>query len=210
MKNSPLVERWYSIRTTRIFGSQVYHVAEIDSTNNFALEKARGGAPEGTVVLADHQSHGRGQGDHTWYSPRGGMYLSIILRPEVAPRDINSWNVMGGSAVARTLGDYVRGEISLRFPNDVLLDGKKVAGILTEMRGGYKHLNFLVMGIGLNVNFEMDQVPKELQPRVTSFRLEGPEMPARVKLLQKLLENLESYYLSFLEKREGDGSALGY
>ena len=200
MKKSTFTQQLQSIFNTRIFGRQIYHLKEVDSTNNFALHKAKEGAPEGTLVLADYQYQGRGQGDHTWYSPKGGIYLSLILRPRVSPSDINSWNMMAGLAVMETLRDYIKGNISLKFPNDVLVDGRKIAGILTEMRGDFKHIHYLVMGIGININFKMHKIPEKLQDQMAILRLEGPEYSTKVTFLQKLFKNLENCYLSFLER----------
>jgi len=200
MKKTSLTQQLHSIVSTRILGRQIYHVKEVDSTNNFALAKAKEGAPEGTLVLADCQYQGRGQGDHIWYSPKGGIYLSIILRPRVSPSDINSWNMMAGLAVMETLRDYIQGSIFLKFPNDVLVDGRKIAGILTEMRGNFKHIHYLVMGIGININFKMHKIPEELQAQMAILRLEGLEYSIKVTFLQKLLKNLEDCYLSFLER----------
>ena len=200
MKKLSCTQQLRSIINTRILGRHIYHVKEVDSTNNFALAKAKEGAPEGTMILADCQYQGRGQGDHTWYSPKGGIYLSIILRPKVSPSDINSWNMMAGLAVMETLGDYIQGNISLKFPNDVLVDGRKIAGILTEMRGDFKRIHYLVMGIGININFKMDKIPENLQAQMAVLHLEGPEYPSKVTFLQKLLKNLEDCYFSFLER----------
>ena len=200
MKKTFLTRQLQSILNTRIFGRQIYHLPKIDSTNNFALHKAKEGAPEGTLVLADCQYQGRGQRDHTWYSPKGGIYLSIILRPKGPPSNIDSWNLMAGLAVIQTLRDYIKGKIFLKFPNDVLIDGKKVAGILTEMRGDFKHIHYLVMGIGINLNFEIGKVPEELKSQIAVLHIKGSGYSARITFLEKLLKNLEKCYLSFLER----------
>lgn len=200
MKRCFFTQQLRSIITTRILGRKIYHLKEVDSTNNFALAKAKEGAPEGTLILADYQYQGRGQGDHSWYSPEGGIYLSTILRPKVSPSDINSWNMMAGLAVMETLREYIKGNISLKFPNDVLVDGRKIAGILTEMRGDFNHIQYLVMGIGININFKVDKIPEKLQPQLAILHLEGQGNSTKVIFLQKLLKNLEDFYLSFLER----------
>jgi BirA family biotin operon repressor/biotin-[acetyl-CoA-carboxylase] ligase len=236
--HTPFARELRSGLTTRIFGRRIYHLTQIDSTNNFALQKAREGAPDGTLILADCQTGGRGQGDHTWYSPRGGIYLSLVLRPDVAPVDINSWNLMAGRAVRQTIREYTEGEVSLKFPNDVLIDGRKVAGILTEMRGDFQRINYLVMGIGINLNFEEQHLPEELRPLVATLRLDragestegagegvsdkssGDSIKSgggsdksggdsiRIEIVRKLLENLERLYISFLDLT-GEQRAFG-
>ena len=200
MKKSSFTQQLQAILNTQIFGRQIYHLKEVDSTNNFALAKAKEGAPEGTMILADCQYQGRGRGDHTWYSPEGGIYLSLILRPDVSPPDINSWNMMAGLAVMETLRDYIKGNISLKFPNDVLVNGRKIAGILTEMRGDFKHIHYLVMGIGININFRMHKIPEKLQAQMAILHLEGPEYSTKVTFLYKLLKNLEDCYFSFIDR----------
>jgi BirA family biotin operon repressor/biotin-[acetyl-CoA-carboxylase] ligase len=144
--------------------------ASIESTSTRLKELARGSAPEWTVVLADTQAAGRGREGRTWVSPPGGLYLSVLLRPRLAK--VGLLPLAAGVAVAEAAGEMgVRAE--LKWPNDVLVSGRKLAGILSEAASGPAGVEWVVLGIGVNVSQDPASLPPELRAEVTSLAVEG-------------------------------------
>ncbi|MCD6567421.1 MAG: biotin--[acetyl-CoA-carboxylase] ligase [Dehalococcoidia bacterium] len=131
---------------------KIHHSSEVSSTMDIARELARNGAAAGTVVIAESQSRGRGRLERKWYSPQGGIYLSIILRPQVTPAYAPRINLMVAVAIARTIRELFGLKAELKWPNDVLIEGKKVCGILAEMDAEMDMVNYVSVGIGLNAN----------------------------------------------------------
>ena len=131
---------------------KIHHFSEVSSTMDIARELARNGAEEGTVVIAESQSRGRGRLERKWYSPQGGIYLSIILRPQVTPAYAPRINLLVAVAIARTIRELFGLKAELKWPNDVLIGGKKVCGILAEMDAEMDRVNYVNVGIGLNAN----------------------------------------------------------
>lgn len=132
--------------------SSIHHFHEIDSTMRVARELARGGAGNGTVVVAERQTRGRGRLDRTWFSPHGGIYLTVITRPHVVPSVAPRVNLVASVPVARVLRDCLGLPASVKWPNDVLVHGKKVCGILSEMEAECDLVRYINIGIGLNAN----------------------------------------------------------
>lgn len=183
---------------TKRFG-QAFHVYDqIESTNITALALAEQGAPEGTVILADSQTQGRGRMGRHWISPPNvNLYLSIILRPDGDPPRAGLWSLAAAVAVARTIEQATTLPARLKWPNDILVHDKKVSGLLLESairNGRFKHL---ILGIGLNVNLTRDVLPDALRSSVTSLREELGREVDRIKLFQRLLEQLENQHQSF-------------
>jgi BirA family biotin operon repressor/biotin-[acetyl-CoA-carboxylase] ligase len=179
------------LKTAR-FGKTLHVYDRIDSTNTAALALAEKGAPEGTVILADSQTHGRGRMGRQWISPpKLNLYFSIILRPDGDPRHIGLWSLTTAVAVAQTIKQATGLPARLKWPNDIQVHGKKVSGLLLESALHKDRLKHLVLGIGLNVNLPRDAFPDGLRNSVTSLREElGREMD-RIELLQRLLEQIE-------------------
>lgn len=187
--------------TTQFIGRSLYFHRDTPSTNETAIRLAKESALEGTVVVAEKQSGGRGRLGRRWESPSGGLYTSIILRPPIAPRDAPRMSLMTAVAVAETVADYLPHPPSVKWPNDLLVGGKKIAGILAEMDAEMDRVHFIVIGIGINVNAVMDGLPPEVRDIATSLReVRGEPLP-RVELLQNLYCKLERWYDRFL--REG-------
>jgi BirA family biotin operon repressor/biotin-[acetyl-CoA-carboxylase] ligase len=180
-----------------IFDSQVHHFYKIGSTNTAAMAAAAEGAAEGSVFLAEEQTAGRGRGANTWQSPRStGIYCSAVLRPALPPSDVLVLSLMAGLAVQAAIQRTdSRVQPDLKWPNDVLIDGKKVCGILTEMNAEATRVRYIVVGIGINVN--QASFPKELQ--ATSLRLATGSEWSRVELLAALLKSLDREYRQFVE-----------
>lgn len=189
-----------------IFDSQVHHFYKIGSTNTTAMGAAAEGAAEGSVFLAEEQTAGRGRGANTWQSPRStGIYCSAVLRPPLPPSDVLVLSLMAGLAVQAAIRQSDSGlQPDLKWPNDVLIGGKKVCGILTEMNAEATRVRYIVVGIGINVN--QASFPEELQ--ATSLRLETGSEWSRVELLAALLKSLDREYREFLEGAEGRRSVV--
>ncbi len=174
-------------------GRRVVHYFRTASTNDDALELARQGAPHGTVVLAEEQTSGRGRLGRHWYSEKSrGIYSSILLRPPLPPAAATVITLMAGLAAHRTITQTTGLTADIRWPNDILVKGKKVSGILTEMSAEVDRLHAVVVGIGINVNHTT--MPPELESIATSLRRETGKVWSRLHLLATLLKELERLY----------------
>src|ERR1700674_2960082 len=185
-----------------LFGKRIYHFFKTDSTNRVALELGHAGAPEGAIVLAEEQTAGRGRAGRSWNSERAaGIYATLLLRPRLAPVQAPLLTMMAGLS-AHTAVQAVTGlNVDLKWPNDLLVSGKKVGGILTEMHAEPSQVRFVIVGIGLNVNQE--KFPGELGTTASSLRIETGKQASRLELLVRLLREFENDYNRFL--REGPG-----
>jgi BirA family biotin operon repressor/biotin-[acetyl-CoA-carboxylase] ligase len=191
-----------------IFESHIRHFYKIGSTNTAAMSAAAEGAPEGTVFLAEEQTAGRGRGAHTWDSARSvGIYCSVILRPALPPADVLIISLAAGLAVHRAIQD-VRADVTpdLKWPNDVLIGGKKVCGILAEMNAEATRVRYLVVGIGINVN--QSRFPKELENDATSLRMVTGSEWSRVELAAALLKSLDREYRELIQQPDARRSIL--
>ena len=185
-----------------LFGKRVFHFFKTDSTNRVAMELGFAGEPEGTVVLAEEQTAGRGRAGRTWHSERGtGLYFTLLLRPKLAPAQAPLLTMLAGISAFVAIEKQTGLAPQLKWPNDLLLNAKKVGGILTEMHAEPSAVRFVIVGIGINVNQE--KFPSELAAMATSLRKESGKMNYRLELLVRLLTQFESDYNRFL--REGAG-----
>lgn len=188
----------------RRIGVAVHFRAEVDSTNRLALALAREGAPEGTVVLADSQTQGRGRLDREWQSPAGcNLYLSILLRPALLPAEMAQITLLAGVALAETVAAYCPAGVGLKWPNDVLVGGRKICGILTEMRTAGLAAAAVVVGIGLNVNIAAADFAPGHRRLATSLREETGRELSRTAVALRLLATFDDWYGRFC--REGFG-----
>jgi len=180
-------------------GHRIVHYFRTDSTNNVALELAARGAEHGTVVVAEEQTAGRGRLGRDWYSEKSsGIYASVILRPPLAPAAASVLTLLAGVAVYQALRSTTGLPVDIRWPNDLLVNGKKVCGILTEMSAELDRLHAVVLGIGLNVNHR--EMPAGLKQIATSLRMEGRKIYSRAQILAALLKELEKKYRLLLEE----------
>jgi BirA family transcriptional regulator, biotin operon repressor / biotin---[acetyl-CoA-carboxylase] ligase len=178
-----------ALRGSRFEGKLQFFPA-IGSTNNHAMQQAEGGAPDGSVYFADEQTAGRGRGAHTWASPPGsGLYLSILLRPQIAPADILWLSLAAGLAVREAVRRVTSLEADLRWPNDLLFGRKKFCGMLTELNAEVTRVRHAVVGIGINVHQET--FPDELRALATSLQMETGRAWPRQELLIALLQSLD-------------------
>jgi BirA family biotin operon repressor/biotin-[acetyl-CoA-carboxylase] ligase len=184
--------------TTECFGRTLHILAHTPSTNDEAKILARKGAPEGTVVLAERQTKGRGRQGRTFVSPAGvGIYLSLLVRPFVETPRLPQLTLLVAVATAEALSEASALPVSLKWPNDVELYGKKVAGILTEAVIDVGAPPVVVIGIGINVNTSLEHFPPALRPRVTSLALVAGHPFSRHQLIATLLAHLERLYHTF-------------
>lgn len=200
---------------TSIIGGDIRYFDEVDSTNDIA-KKMGSLSDEGTVVIAEMQDSGRGRkGDH-WVSPRGGVWMSVILKPNVVPAYAPRFTLMAGVAVARAIREFGI-EASLKWPNDVLVGDKKVCGILTEMDAETDQINFVVIGIGINVNVLLEDLSEDFRSSSTTLsEVKGEELD-RIAFVQALLRALEDEYVrsktlgfsSILEEWKSLSSTIG-
>lgn len=173
-----------------IFAGKLSLFPTIDSTNTYAMQQAANGAPHGSVYVADEQTAGRGRSDHAWLSqPGAGLYVSILLRPHMAPADALWLSLAAGLAAQQAVESVTALVTDIRWPNDLLLGSRKFGGILTEMNAEVTRVRYAVIGIGINVNHT--RFPAELSNVATSLRLESDRMVSRQDLLIALLLNLE-------------------
>ncbi len=193
------------LRST-IFDRQVHHFYKIGSTNTAAMSAAAEGAPEGSVFLAEEQTAGRGRGANSWVSPRStGIYCSAVLRPALPPSEVLVLSLAAGLAVQSAIREVdSRVTADLKWPNDVLIDGKKVCGILTEMNAEATRVRYIVVGVGLNVN--QASFPKDLA--ATSLRLVTGSEWSRVELVAALLKSLDREYRQLVDDPDARESIL--
>lgn len=180
---------------THIIGKNIQYFEETESTNIIAREIA-GSVEEGTVVIAESQTGGRGRMGRKWISPEGGIWLSIIIKPKIQPLYASRITLLAGVSVAKTIRGYGL-PAKIKWPNDVLINGKKVCGILTEIEAEIDLIDFCVVGIGIDANVDTESFPEEFRETSTSLKKELGSEINRVEFVQKLLEEFESLYLKF-------------
>src|SRR5215813_2958232 len=186
-----------------LFGKHIHHFLKTDSTNRVAMELGYTEEPEGTVVVGEEQTAGRGRAGRTWHSERGtGIYVTLLLRPKISPVQAPLLTMLAGLSAQTAIHARTGLQIDLKWPNDLMLNGKKLGGILTEMYADTTLVRFVIVGIGINVNQE--KFPGELGSLATSLRTETATNQSRLELLARLLREFDSDYNRFL--REGASS----
>jgi BirA family transcriptional regulator, biotin operon repressor / biotin---[acetyl-CoA-carboxylase] ligase len=180
-------------------GHRIVHYFRTDSTNSVALRLDAQTGPHGTVVIAEEQTAGRGRLGRNWYSEKSsGIYTSIILRPPLSPAAAPILTLLAGVAVHHAVSSATGLQADIRWPNDVLVNGRKVCGILTEMKAEVDRLHMVVLGIGINVNHR--SMPEELRDIATSLAIESGRHFARLQVLAELLRGVERYYHMLLKE----------
>lgn len=184
---------------TKYIGENILHYDSIGSTNSKAKELAETGCAHGTVVISEEQTSGRGRLGRNWVSPKyKGIWMSIILRPNITTQNASQITLIGAAAAQKAIMK-MGVKTSIKWPNDIIINGKKVCGILTEMSGEIDHINYLVMGIGINVNLEAEDIPMELKDVATSLKLESGKFMDRKLLVANILNIFEELYYDFVE-----------
>lgn len=190
---------------TEFIGRKIHIFDKLTSTNERAHELAMAGAPEGTVVIAESQTSGKGRRGRVWFSSAGGnIYTSIILRPAISPEDAPKLTLVSAVALAEaiieSLKEFGIHSPGIKWPNDILINKKKCAGILTEMKMGSEGLNFVIIGIGINVNMDLYDIPMELKTIATSLSIEVKDTLSRELILQSLYSKIENWYKRYLSE----------
>ncbi len=183
---------------TKILGKKAYSYRKVASTNVLGFRLAETKAEEGTLIVADEQTRGKGRMGRSWHSPpRLGLWMSLILRPDIAPFKAPGLSICAGLALARTIKKLTGIDAKIKWPNDCLIDGKKVGGILLELSAELDRINFVIVGIGVNVNHSVKDLPKTLSQTATSMKIKLGREISRLALLTSFLEEFESIYLDF-------------
>ncbi len=183
--------------STEWAGRNVLYFDETDSTNTEAKKAAEAGAPHGTLAVADYQSGGKGRRGKNWVSPHGvGIWMSIMVRPKLHPSCASMLTLVAALSVAEGIGKVCGLDTRIKWPNDIVVNGKKVCGILTEMSTELECINYVVTGIGINVNTE--EFPEEIEAVASSLLIETGDRVKRSSLIGAIMEAYEKYYEAFL------------
>ncbi|CCQ97064.1 Bifunctional protein BirA (Includes: Biotin operon repressor; Biotin--(acetyl-CoA-carboxylase) synthetase) [[Clostridium] ultunense Esp] len=185
--------------TTDFIGRKVYYLDTLTSTNMKAKEMAFN-EEEGTIIIAEEQTKGKGRLGRNWVSPKGkGIWMSIILKPEMAPSEVAKLTLIGAAAVNKGLEEIGIGSC-IKWPNDILIQDKKVCGILTEMSCELNMINYVIMGIGINVNLDSEDFNRKLIDKATSLKIITGSKIDRKRLTAKILNHFEDLYIPFKER----------
>jgi BirA family transcriptional regulator, biotin operon repressor / biotin---[acetyl-CoA-carboxylase] ligase len=186
---------------TKFIGKNVHHEESVESTQKIAHVLAYEGAPEGTVIIAEEQLSGRGRMDRKWHSPKyTGIWMSMILRPNIPLPKAPQLTLLTAVAIVQGIEDITGVLPEIKWPNDILINGKKVTGILTELEAEADRINSVIIGIGMNVNQTKEDFPVEIRDIATSLLLEKGEKVSRADLIKSIFTNLEKLYLLYLEE----------
>ncbi|WP_428912622.1 biotin--[acetyl-CoA-carboxylase] ligase [Niallia sp. Krafla_26] len=184
---------------TKRLGQHIHYKESVDSTQKKALQLSLEGAPDGTIVIAEEQTLGRGRMNREWYSAKyTGVWMSILLRPNLLPQKAPQLTLITAVAVAQAIEELTPLLPEIKWPNDLLINGKKVTGILTELQAESDQINSVIIGIGMNVNQE--SFPPDLQSIATSLHIEGGVKVNRAKLIQAVLTRLENLYDLYVQE----------
>nr|WP_226534977.1 biotin--[acetyl-CoA-carboxylase] ligase [Fictibacillus halophilus] len=183
------------------FGKKVTYKTSVNSTQEIAHSLAREGAVEGSIVIADEQTGGRGRLGRAWQSPSGtGIWMSLILRPEIPLQKAPQLTLLIAVAASRAIEKVTGLEAAIKWPNDLLIRGKKVAGILTELQAEADSIHSVIVGIGMNVNQEKKHFTEEISEIATSLAIEGGKTYKRAEIAGEVMQEIENLYRSYLDK----------
>ncbi len=200
-----LDRREINIPQGQLIGGNIQHFEEIDSTNKFAKKIANEGCAHGTVVVADRQTMGRGRIGREWQSDTSdGLWFTIVLRPDLEPENIQVITLAASVAVVEAIKETEGIVCGIKWPNDIILDGKKLGGILTELSAEPGHVNYIVVGIGINANQDSEIFDYEIRQRAISLKMHKGETISRSNLLASILVNFEKIYKSVLLGKNKD------
>ncbi|RJS79522.1 biotin--[acetyl-CoA-carboxylase] ligase [Candidatus Bathyarchaeota archaeon] len=193
-------EKIESCLKTKILGRKIHYYQVLSSTNKLAKNLALHGASEGTLVIAEKQTEGKGRLNRKWFSPNGGLWFSIILKPKIKTFEASKLTFPISLAIAETIRKTFNLNVEIKWPNDILINNRKVCGILTESVTKEKKLKFVVVGIGLNVNINLKEFPENLRCSATTLKEELKRNVKLEHLLCELLFQIEREYELFLNE----------
>lgn len=177
---------------------KILYYEQLDSTNTKLIELAKEAAEHGTVVVADKQTAGKGRRGRNWESPEGeNLYMSLLLRPDILPEKAPMLTLVMAYSVAKVVRDLGFSDVKIKWPNDLVLSGKKICGILTEMQLRGQHIDSVIIGVGVNIN--TTSFSEEIKDKATSLFLESGEKYNREQLIEAILENFAQDYDRFVE-----------
>ena len=181
--------------TTRVVGRDIQVFEQTTSTNDVVERLARDGVPEGVVVFAEAQTKGRGRLGRVWMSPeRKGLWFSVLLRPKLRPQETTQLTVISATSLRRAIKLVTGLDAAIKWPNDLFIGGRKVAGILTELSAELDRVRYVILGIGVDVNQDAAGFPAELRPLATSLRVEAGAPVSRAELAAEVLRQLDADY----------------
>ena len=190
-----------SIRNTGWAGSEIFYYESIDSTNTKAKELAEEGYPSGVLVVANQQTAGKGRRGRVWISPKGtDIYMTLVMKPDIHPNHASMLTLVAALALAKGIRRETGEEVQIKWPNDIVLNGKKICGILTEMSVQFDCINHIVIGIGINVHNE--SFAEEISDTASSLFLESGKHFHRAGIIEAFLEEFEKTYAVFLETED--------
>lgn len=191
-----------SLMHTDWVAKEVLYFDTIDSTNTKAQELAEKGYPSGTLVVADKQESGKGRRGRSWVSPSGtGIFMTLMIKPDINPNNASMLTLVAALAVARAITSVTGEEAMIKWPNDIVVNGKKVCGILTEMNAQFDYINHIVVGIGINVHNE--SFPEEISQMASSLMIEaGGKRFHRAQIIAETMSYFEQYYDTFLKTQD--------
>lgn len=192
-------------RSPESFGHVVHYFDNIASTNETAKRYALDGVAHGTLIVTETQTGGKGRLGRTWHSPRGGIWISLIVRPEINMSEVPKFTPIATLAASLAIGKATGLRAMVKWPNDILVGGRKVAGILTEMTAEADRVEFMVIGMGINVNFGATDLPRELEGKATTLMDEMGAKVDRARLLRAILDEMDQIYIRF---KAGDYPAI--
>lgn len=188
-------------RLSELFGERVHYFESIDSTNSEARRMAAAGAEDGTLLFAETQTSGKGRRGRSWVTPVGSaIAMSLILRPDILPANASKMTLIMGLAVAKACEAYCGIQTQIKWPNDVVAEGKKICGILTEMNSEADRINYVIIGTGINTRVE--QFPPELEQVAVSLHDLTGKVPDRAELAYLCIRKFDHYYERFLETQD--------
>jgi BirA family biotin operon repressor/biotin-[acetyl-CoA-carboxylase] ligase len=176
-------------------GKKIHYFSELESTNRWAFKLAQAGAAEGEVVIAESQTRGKGRLGRSWFSPPGlNLYLSVVLKPKLAPAEAPKLTLVSAVALAETVQSFLGAPPAIKWPNDITVGSKKLAGILTESSCNFERLDFVVVGVGVNLNLPGDLLPDDIRDRATSLLILTGEPVDRNFFARELIQSLDRCY----------------
>ncbi len=185
---------------TKFIGREIHYEESVTSTNTLAVKDAYNGAPEGAIVVSEEQVSGKGRLGRSWYSPKfTGIWFSVILKPNIPPQQAPQLTLLAAVSVVRGIEAATGLKCDIKWPNDILINGKKTVGILTELQAEADRINAVIIGIGINVNQQPEHFPDELKETATSLSIEAGKKLNRSMILQAILKELEDLYMDYLE-----------
>lgn len=188
----------YGLQTELIAAeNRIVYKNSVDSTNELAKKLASDGAADGTIIVAEEQTGGKGRLQRNFFSPKEkGIWFSVILRPQCTPKDAPKFTLMAAVAVVKMLERFNL-QAKIKWPNDILYDGRKLVGILTEMSAEIDHVNYIVVGTGINVNLRREEFPADIREIAASLSEMAGENLSRVEIFRALLEEIDKLYINY-------------